>query len=99
MRDDDPIQTDSGPSGKITPDAGVEGRESEGPAPALNFRILACLWIFVSAGAVYLLARDPAWRSAPDFLGSLRAVRVEQWVAVSLLGVQTWLLLRARRRE
>jgi hypothetical protein len=32
-------------------------------------------------------------------MSSLGAVRMEQWVALLLIGVQVWLVIRARRRS
>ena len=90
MRDDAPIQTDSGVRG-----VGERGGPADpDPGPPLNFRILALLWLFVSAGAAYLLVRDPGWRTASGILQALGAVRMEQWLAILLLGVQVWLVFR-----
>lgn len=101
LRDDPSIQMDSGtPDG----DTAADSREPVSPKsvapelpPPLNFRILACLWVFVSVGAVYLLFRNPEWRTAPDLLRAFGAVRMEQWVAVLLLVVQGWLIAHAWR--
>lgn len=68
--------------------------ESSGPIP-LNHRIFAILWIFVSGPAVFLLLREPAWRKASPGLDRLRALNVEQWIAVILLLIQLYLMVRA----
>ncbi|MBN8249578.1 MAG: hypothetical protein J0L84_19325 [Verrucomicrobia bacterium] len=89
MRDEAPRQSDSETPGGLpaAPDA-----TEDGPPPPLNYGILAVLWTAVSAGAVWLLLDDPAWARAPGFLAALRAVRLEQWLAVGLLGVHLrWL--------
>ena len=96
LRENAPIQTDSG-APEATP--GPAPSADAEPAPPLNFRILAVLWSFVSAGAVFLVFRDPGWRMAPTVLSALGAVRIEQWVALLLIGVQVWLVIRARRRS
>ena len=61
----------------------------------LNHRIFAILWIFVSGPAVFLLLREPAWRKASPGLDRLRALNVEQWIAVILLLIQLYLMVRA----
>jgi len=58
---------------------------------------LAWLWTAVSAGAFLLLFHDPAWWRAGGVLGAVRAVRVEQWVAVGLLCIHAGLIWRAWR--
>ena len=64
--------------------------------------MLATLWCLVSPGAVLLLLREPAWRHAPDALSALRAVRLEQWIALLLLAAHAgflWGWWRTRRSE
>jgi hypothetical protein len=66
-------------------------------ARALLFRTLALLWCFPSAGALWLLARDPQWLLAGGVLAALLAVRLEQWVGVGLLALHGWFFWRWRR--
>ncbi len=55
--------------------------------------MLAQLWCLVSPGAVFLLLRDRAWlHQGGDVVAGLRAVRLEQWVAVLLLTAHAWYL-------
>jgi hypothetical protein len=69
---------------------------------ALFFGILAILWIFPSIGAIWILLADFAWLEAPTWLARLRAIPLEQWVAILLLaahGLWVYLAFRWRRRE
>ena len=48
--------------------------------------MLAALWFLPSLGALVILAADfPKWSDAGGFTGFLRGLRIEQWIAVSLL--------------
>ena len=72
--------------------------EKRGPIPrAVLFRMLTLLWLFPSAGALWLLLADTAWLRAGNALEHLHAVRVEQWVAVGLLLLHAWFAWRWRR--
>lgn len=84
MREDPPVQTES--SGRTSP---------TDPVP-LNHRIFAILWIFVSGPALFLLFREPTWRKASPGLDRLRALHAEQWIAVILLLLHLYFLVRAR---
>jgi hypothetical protein len=61
-------------------------------------RMLALLWCLVSPGAMFLLWREPEWRRATDVVSGVRAVRLEQWVAVGLMMAHGWFVLQASRR-
>ncbi len=65
--------------------------------------MLAQLWCLVSPGAVFLLLRDRVWlHQGRDVMVALRAVRLEQWVAVLLLAAHGWYLWgwwSCRRKE
>ncbi|MBX3734635.1 MAG: hypothetical protein KF791_18820 [Verrucomicrobiae bacterium] len=66
------------------------------PATArLNFRILALLWLPVSAGALFLLFQDTAWRHQATVPKAIAAVRIEQWLALLLLAVHAGIGWRA----
>ena len=55
--------------------------------------MLALLWCVVSPGALFLLLNDLAWlHHGTDLLAGLRAVRLEQWVAILLLTAHVWFL-------
>ena len=55
--------------------------------------MLAQLWCLVSPVAVLLLLRDRAWlHQGGGMAAGLRAVRLEQWVAVLLLLAHGWCL-------
>jgi len=67
------------------------------------FGLLSLLWIFPSAGALTILGLAPAaWMNAGSWIEGLRAVRLEQWIALALLATQAvlvWLAWRYRRPE
>ena len=48
----------------------------------------------VSVPAIYVLWRDPAWREAPRGLERFQAIRLEHWVALGLIAVHGYLLVR-----
>jgi hypothetical protein len=55
--------------------------------------MLALLWCVVSPGALFLLLNDLAWlHHGTDLAAGLRAVRLEQWVAILLLAAHAWFL-------
>lgn len=60
------------------------------------------LWLFPSAGALWILARNPPWSGATGWRDTLAAVAVEQWMALGLLllhGVFVGLAIRFHFRE
>lgn len=59
--------------------------------------MLARLWWLVTPVAVFLWLRDPAWWRADFPLGTLRAVRLEQWIALIQLTLHGWFLWRVYR--
>lgn len=64
----------------------------------LLFRMLAILWIFPSAGAVWIILRDGrSWKRSEGVLQLLSSIRLEDWVAFLLLVAQLWFVLRAIR--
>jgi hypothetical protein len=93
LQDDRPTQPDS-----------ADVSETEGEPPpfrtpaALRYRMLAQLWWLVSPPALWLLFWRPAWLRASGFVEALAAVRLEQWIAVVLLGLHVWFLWQGRRR-
>jgi hypothetical protein len=89
-----PVQTDSSPN--LAKDEAMDSSSDPARTP-INYRILALLWVFVSGPAVYLLWRDQTWLTANGIAESVRAIRLEQWVAFVLLGVHGWFLYRASR--
>lgn len=101
-----PAQTPSEPEpGVGSGRAGDPGSPDPEVAPEVarrwRWQMLTVLWTAVSAGAVVLWVRDPAWLTAPGGWARLRAVRLEQWLALVLLGLHAafagaW--HRARRR-
>ena len=68
-----------------------------------RFQMLAALWFLPSLGALVILAADfPKWSDAGGFTGFLRGLRIEHWIAVSLLlahPVFGWLARHYRRTE
>lgn len=55
--------------------------------------MLALLWCVVSPGALFLLLSDLVWlHHGTDVAAALRAVRLEQWVAILLLVAHMWFL-------
>ncbi|MBM3901896.1 MAG: hypothetical protein FJ379_07385 [Verrucomicrobia bacterium] len=50
----------------------------------------------MSGPAVFLLLRESSWRQAPPGLERLRSLHVEQWLAVLLLLLQLYFIVRAR---
>jgi hypothetical protein len=62
----------------------------------MNFRILALLWVLVSIPALVLLVWDPTWWKAATLMGRIRALRLEQWLALGLLALQVYWVVRAR---
>ena len=77
---------------------------SEIPQPkvprGLVFAVFALLWIFPSLGAVLILANGSnAWREAGDLPDAVRAITIEQWLAIALIvvhGVLVWLACAGR---
>ncbi len=67
---------------------------ADSPVP-LNHRILSILWIAVSIPAVFLMVWNRSWLKAPAGMDRLRALTLEQWVAVAILVIQMYLLIRA----
>lgn len=63
----------------------------------LRYGMLARLWWLVTPVAVFLWLRDPAWWRADFPLGTLRAVRLEQWIALIQLALHGWFLWRVYR--
>jgi len=59
--------------------------------------MLARLWWLVTPVAVFLWVRDPAWWQAEFPHGTLRAVRLEQWIAMVQLVLHGWFLWRDHR--
>ncbi|MFM7103368.1 MAG: hypothetical protein ACKO3N_19635 [Verrucomicrobiota bacterium] len=98
------------PSSPPEPGEGAGWEEAAGrPDPDLHpdavrrgrWQMLTILWTAVSAGAVVLWVREPAWLTTPGGWARLQAVRLEQWLALALLGLHAgfagaW--YRARRR-
>jgi hypothetical protein len=68
--------------------------EAERIPRALIFAVLAVLWVFPSIGALAILfTGEQGWRQSPDVMNALRAVALEQWLAVALLVIHalfTW---------
>jgi len=59
--------------------------------------VLAWLWIFPSLGAIWiLLTSGSEWRHAGGWRDGLRAVRFEQWTALSLLALHGFFMVMAR---
>lgn len=50
----------------------------------------------MSGPALFLLLRDSSWRQASPGLERLRSLHVEQWLAVLLLLLQLYFMVRAR---
>lgn len=62
---------------------------------ALQHRWLFGLWWLVTPVAVWLLFRDRAWLASTGPAQLLDNVRLEQWIAVALLGIHLWFAWRA----
>ncbi len=83
-------------------DSSVPPSPPKRPSPVrvpMNFRILALLWVMVSIPAVFLLLWEPGWFKAGTAMGRLRALRLEQWLALVLLALQVYWLIRARQER
>ena len=66
------------------------------------YTVLSILWLFPSAGALWILARNPPWSGALGWREILAAVALEQWIALGLLllhGIFVGLALRFHLRE
>ena len=50
--------------------------------------VLSILWLFPSAGALWILARNSPWSGAVGFRETLASVTLEQWIALGLLLLQ-----------
>ena len=72
----------------------MDGPEVMVVPPGVLFRMLSLLWCLVSPGALFLLLRDRAWTDSPGVVATLRAVRLEQWIAVVLLVLHLWFVWR-----
>lgn len=97
----------STPSPPLEPDPETAGDPEDaevsmppGEVRRLRWRTLTLLWCAVSMGAVLLWVREQSWMAGPGLWARVKAVRLEQWVALVLLGLHggfAWAWLRARR--
>jgi len=69
----------------------------------LLFRMLSILWVFPSLGALFIIGSDfTRWFQVSSVLAGLRAVALEEWIALGVLLLHlafVWLALRYRRHE
>ena len=75
----------------------LEERHLRGRRKAMLFVVLAILWVFPYAGAVWILCIHWAvWSEASTVLGALKTTRLEQWIAAALLATHAAFLFLAR---
>ncbi|MBL9171070.1 MAG: hypothetical protein JNN07_25280 [Verrucomicrobiales bacterium] len=71
--------------------------------PAVRYRVLSVVWCFPSLGAAWLLGIGlPTWKFEQGIAAGLAGIRIEEWVAILLLGLHVlWLTRwwRANRRN
>lgn len=71
--------------------------------PEVRYRMLSLVWCFPSLGALWLLGTGmQSWRFEQGILEGITGVRVEEWIAVLLLGLHVFWLTqwwRANRRN
>ncbi len=82
------------------------GQETDGESPGWHrpktqlFRALSLLWCFPTLGSCLILALNwAAWSEAQSVQGALAATRLEQWIALGLLGAHPVILFLARRYD
>ena len=74
-----------------------EERHFRGRRKAMLFAVLAILWVFPSAGALWILFIHWAvWSEASTVLGAIKTTRLEQWLAVALLATHGAFVFLAR---
>lgn len=58
----------------------------ERPARGLLFATLSILWIFPSAGPIWIVGTsNKAWLHVPGPAQFIQAVRLEEWIALAIL--------------
>ena len=63
------------------------------PRKATLWLIVSLLWVFPSAGGVWLLfAEEREWLQQTSFGAAVAAVRLEQWIGLGLLALHTLFL-------
>ncbi|HXG49719.1 MAG TPA: hypothetical protein VNO52_19020 [Methylomirabilota bacterium] len=63
---------------------------------AERYTMLSLLWVFPSFGALFILGRNAdQWLRAPSVNAALRALRLEDWLAMGLLALHAWFIARA----
>jgi hypothetical protein len=79
------------------------GEHRLGQPRAMLFLLLSVLWLFPSLGALWLIQVDfPRWLESKGLVEALGMIKLEQWVAFTLLlahGVFLWLAWHFRRHE
>ena len=74
-----------------------EERHLRGRRRAMLFAVLAILWVFPSAGALWILFIHWAvWSEAATIITAVKTTRVEQWIAVALLATHAVFVFLAR---
>ncbi len=86
-----PDQT-PGPQGGLSDSAAVVQTEPASEVPSapvsrkLLFRVLSLLWLFPTAGAVWIWATESrGFRASPSLVGTLAAVTLEEWIGLVLV--------------
>jgi hypothetical protein len=63
-----------------------------------HYALLAAIWLFPSAGAVFIIIRDiGSWQTSAGVQNFLSSVRIEDWTAILLLLAQIFFLVQAIR--
>ena len=64
----------------------------------LLFTMLSVLWLFPSAGAIWIILRDSRnWRTGGRWTEALSSIRLEDWTALLLLLAHVIFLVQAIR--